>query len=105
MADNIKVDTFIHHIFHPLPADSADDKTLPGCRSTFALQHTMEHALQQVHKILPQLCLCVQDTALRLLTVNSVGRNDRLSGLSRCLAQLVEHICRVLGSRCLQRSL
>ena len=48
MADDVKVHAFIHHIFHPLPSGSADDGTLPGCRSTFALQHAMEHALQQV---------------------------------------------------------
>ncbi len=93
MADDIKVDTFIHHIFHPLPSDSADDKTLPGCRSIFALQHAMEHALQQVLRTLSQLCLCMQATRLPLLTVNNVGRNDGLSGLSQCLAQLVECIC------------
>jgi len=29
-----------------------------------------------------------------LLTVNSAGRNNGLSGLSQCLAQLVGRICR-----------
>ncbi|DBA77471.1 TPA: hypothetical protein ACH3X1_009295 [Trebouxia sp. C0004] len=69
MADNVKVHSFIHHIFNPLPSDSSDDRASPGCRSTFALQHAMEHALQQEAKIarVVSKCLCIEREAQDVL--------------------------------------
>ncbi|DBA68218.1 TPA: hypothetical protein ACH3X2_013835 [Trebouxia sp. C0005] len=69
VADSAKVHALIHHIFHPLPSGPADDRTLPECRPTFALQHVMEHALQQEAKIARVMskCFCIEREAQDVL--------------------------------------